>query len=142
MLSLSPICDPSAQAGPLSSDESVELDLLRERVGDLLETVDSLEDALLDQRRRTKAAKDHARTEGQRAEQATEHTENAHNDEAWWQVVYYQENYKLRTKVADLEEENVNLKGALSNSTSLQAAALHEDRRVVHTSTLFQRNKD
>ncbi|PBK58197.1 hypothetical protein ARMSODRAFT_1028448 [Armillaria solidipes] len=129
-MSSSPIRGPSAQAGPLSSDESVELELLRERVGELLETVDSLEDALLDQRRRTKTAKDRARTERERAEQATERAENAHNDEAWWRVVYYQENYKLRAQVADLEEENVNLKGALRNPTSLQAAALRDDRRV------------
>ncbi|KAK0436750.1 hypothetical protein EV421DRAFT_1739436 [Armillaria borealis] len=126
-MSSSPIRGPSTQAGPLSSDESVELELLQERVGELFETIDSLEDALLDQRRQMKMAKDHARTERQRAEQATECAENAHNNEAWWRVVYYQENYKLRAQVVNLEEEKANLKGALSNPMSLQAAALHDD---------------
>ncbi len=62
-----------------------------------VQTVDSLEDALLDQRRQTMTVKICARTERERAgqeweraEQATARAEKAHNNEAWWWVVYYQ----------------------------------------------------
>ncbi len=64
-----------------------------------MQTVNSLEDVLLDQRRQTMIAKicarterEHAGQEWERAEQATARAraEKAYDDEAWWRVVYYQ----------------------------------------------------
>ncbi len=62
-----------------------------------MQTIDGLEDALLEQRDQTKKARGLARTECERAEQEREHAEQAtacaqkaHDDEAWWRVVYYQ----------------------------------------------------
>ena len=62
-----------------------------------MQTVDGLEDMLLEQRDQTKKARGLERTEREdaeqereHAEQATAHAQKAHDDKAWWRVVYYQ----------------------------------------------------
>ncbi|PBK83825.1 hypothetical protein ARMGADRAFT_1089053 [Armillaria gallica] len=124
-MSSSLICGPSAQAASLGPDELLGLKLLRGRVEELLQTVDGLEDALLAQTQHAQTTRDCADREQERAQQAIERTEIAQNDDAWWQNIYYQENYRLHAQVADLEEETLNLKGALRDPRSLQAAADH-----------------
>ncbi|PBK81602.1 hypothetical protein ARMGADRAFT_1039190 [Armillaria gallica] len=129
-MSSSLIRGPSAQAASLGPDELLGLELLRGRVEELLQTVDGLEDALLAQTQHAQTVRDHADRERERAQQAIEHAEIAQNDEAWWRNIYYQENYRLCAQVADLEEEALNLKGALRDPRSLQAAADCADCRV------------
>ncbi|KAK0445819.1 hypothetical protein EV421DRAFT_1902185 [Armillaria borealis] len=121
----------STPAASLNDDQTLELQLLRECVGGLLQTVDGLEDALLAQTEHAQTARAHAEHEWERAEnQAIKRAKIAQNDKAWWRNVYYQENYKLCMQVADLEEEQLYLKGALRDPRSVQAAADHEGRRV------------
>ncbi len=56
-----------------------------------MQTVDGLEDVLLEQRDQTKKARGLERTEREdaeqereHAEQATAHAQKAHDDKAWW----------------------------------------------------------
>ncbi|KAK0231648.1 hypothetical protein EDD85DRAFT_956408 [Armillaria nabsnona] len=127
-MSSSPLGGLSTSAAILNHDKSLELELLREHVGGLLQTIDGLEDTLL-------AQTEHVQM------QAIECADIAQSDEAWWSHVYYQENYRLHAQVANLDEERLYLKGTLCDPRSMQAAADHEDQSKQEVNNLKDKLK-